>query len=269
MPPVVIDFAKLAEIGIKGIRRAAVFMGLGLNAANNPDFRNYQLSTIQNLPATALRMELIPSNVNNDTLAHFKTEFATWVIGNALREMIERFAIFLDNVHYTCQLVACSKNQLEAVEATERDKEFRFKGVAFKLRNLEARFSIKPNYPAFINSINQARNCLTHRTGRVGAEDCNVDQGLEVKWVGMDFQVELKSGTVMPYAEIIGVPLPEDGVFQVKFVERSKLFPTGGSVYFQMHELAEISNFMLTSITAVTDSALKYAKSLGIAIQTV
>lgn len=38
-----IDFKQVFDIATIGIRRAAVFMGLGINAANNPACNDYHL----------------------------------------------------------------------------------------------------------------------------------------------------------------------------------------------------------------------------------
>ena len=267
MPPVLIDFDRVTDIGLQGIRRAAVFMGLGLNAANDPAFNRYQLSSIQDVPTKTIRIELIPSNVSDDTLRHFKTEFAVWVIGNGFREVIERFAVFLDGIHHTCQVIACGKQKLDVMTAGKFDNIFRSKGVSYKLRNLSERFNVKPRYPDYIVSINQARNCLTHRLGIVGLRDCNLDQALEVKWLGMDFQIRLESGKILSEREIFGLTLPEPGTAQLKFVERSKSFPLREIVKFEMYELAEICTFMLNSVRDITTSAVEYARSVGVQFQ--
>lgn len=39
-----IDLPAISNIVDKGVRRTAVFMGLGINAANNPDFKQYELA---------------------------------------------------------------------------------------------------------------------------------------------------------------------------------------------------------------------------------
>lgn len=211
-------------------------------------------------------MELIPSNVNDETLTHFKGEFGIWVIANGLREVIESFAVFLDGVHHACQWIALKNQQLQPADAERRDKSFRRKGIKDKLDDLEMRFGIKSNHTQYLVSISQARNCLTHRLGRVGVEDCQEGEGLEVKWLGMEFQIELESGKVLTADEAFGMVLPEPGTFQLKFVERCKRFPVGSFARFEMEELAEICNFMLDSIRAVTTSAIEYAKSAGIQV---
>ena len=242
MPPVLIDFDKVGEVGLKGVRRAAVFMGLGLNSAHDPAFKSYQLSSIQNVQSK-MHIELIPSNVNDETLGHFKTEFAVWIIANGLREVTERYAVFLDGIHQVCQQIACSEQKLDTM------------------------FGVKPRYPDYVVSINKARNCLTHRLGKVGIEDCDQEQALEVKWTGMDFQIELESGRILSANEVFGVALSEPGTAQLKVVERCKSFPVGTFIRFEMHDLAEICNFMLDSIRSIAAAAVQYAKSVGVAIQ--
>jgi hypothetical protein len=269
MPAVVLDFDKLADIGLKGVRRAAVFMGLGLNAAHDPLFKNYQLSNIPNIESDLIRVELIPSNVNDETLTHFKKEFGVWVIANGLREVIERYAAFLDSIHYACLVMACNKQKLESANAQRFDRSFRFKGIEDKLCELERRFGIKPKHPDYIVSINQARNCLTHRLGQVGPEDCQDGKALKVKWIGMDHQIQLESGKIISLNKkgSESIVLPEPGTLQLKFVERLKSFQLGTFMRFEMAELAEICKFMLGSIQEVTTSAIHYANSIGVVFQ--
>ncbi len=268
MASLVIDFDKLADIGVKGVRRAAVFMGLGLNAAHDPAFKKYELSSIQNIEPSTIHMELIPANVNEETLSHFKREFGTWIITNGLREIIERFAVYLDGVNHACQWIAINKQNLQSDDAERLDKSFRFKGIVDKLRDLEVRFGIKPNHPEYLASINQMRNCLTHRLGRVGVEDCNGYQQFELKWLAMEFQIQLESGKIITATDVLGKVLPEAGTLQLKFVERCKPFPLGSFARLEMNELAEICNFILNSIRAVTTSAIEYAKGQGVQLVT-
>lgn len=46
MNQITIDFDKLKEIALRGIRRTAVFLGLGVNAARDENFKDYQLTGI-------------------------------------------------------------------------------------------------------------------------------------------------------------------------------------------------------------------------------
>lgn len=137
---IIIDYDKLAEIGIKGVRRAAVFLGLGLNAAYDPELKNYQLRSVHGVEQGSVRMELVPDTVSQETLDHFKVEFATWIIASGLREVIERFAIFLDGVNRVSQHIACTKKELEPAVAAQRDRSFRQRGIEYNFQKLSSRF---------------------------------------------------------------------------------------------------------------------------------
>jgi len=58
-----IDIDTLLELALRGIRRASVFLGLGVNAAIDPEFKDYQLTNLSNI-------HIIPANL----LEHFDTE---------------------------------------------------------------------------------------------------------------------------------------------------------------------------------------------------
>src|SRR5438105_1920638 len=87
-----INYDRILETALQGVRRATVFLGLGFNAANDPQFKTYQLSKIATLT-------LVPDDVDPATLTHFKESFGHWIVGNGLRELMETFAIFLDQIY--------------------------------------------------------------------------------------------------------------------------------------------------------------------------
>ena len=90
-----INLPIIQNIAILGVRRTAVFMGLGINAANKSDFKQYELANFTGL-------EFIEPISDEKTLDEFKSEFGRWIIGNGLRELIETFCIFLDEIHVVC-----------------------------------------------------------------------------------------------------------------------------------------------------------------------
>jgi hypothetical protein len=100
-----IDFSNIRETARKGVRRTAVFLGLGINAAIDSALRKYELSDISPI-------HLVPSNVPEETIAHFKTEFGRWIVANGLRELIETFALFLDRTHNACLFMASHKGKI-------------------------------------------------------------------------------------------------------------------------------------------------------------
>ena len=90
-----IDFGKILEVALKGVGRATVFLGFGVNAALDTNFNKYQLTDIA-------QIQLLPQEVDVQALSHFKDEFKTWLVGNGLRELIETFSVFLERLHEAC-----------------------------------------------------------------------------------------------------------------------------------------------------------------------
>lgn len=87
-----IDLDQLMDVALKGVRRTAVFLGLGLNAASRADFNDYELWKLAPKDANGnyegLTFGLVPDNAPSETLKHYKEEFGVWVINNGLRVSI-------------------------------------------------------------------------------------------------------------------------------------------------------------------------------------
>jgi hypothetical protein len=120
-----INFDQLREIALKGIRRSAVFLGFGVNAARDPKFANYKLTQIT-------QIQLVPENANNQVLSDYKDAFEHWIISCGLRELTETFAIFLDGVHRSCLIMATHKQRIPAEEASKFGPAFERKGIEDK-----------------------------------------------------------------------------------------------------------------------------------------
>jgi len=121
-----IDGHKILNIALLGVRRAAVFMGLGINAARDSRFREYELAHITGI-------ELVPRGVEDKVVDKFKDEFQLWIIESGFRELLERFALFLDSIHYHSLLLATNHRKIPPKDAEKLNKNFEFKGVAAKL----------------------------------------------------------------------------------------------------------------------------------------
>ncbi len=259
--PITISFAKIKEIALLGVRRAGIFMGLGVNAALDKDFKKFDLTEITQL-------QFISADIDDKTISEIKEEFGYWIISCGLRELIESFAIFLDNIHLASVHMAVSKSILSVEEAKKIAPQFPRKGIKDKLPLILERFGIGPKNPNYILSISKARNCLAHRRGIIGQEDCLTTKELEVKWLGFDIFIETPSGEVHTFpipAE--GIYLKNGGIAGVKFPERTKIFMIGEQIRFLPKDLAEICNSFVFSTNEICNSFLKYGNSIGIKIE--
>jgi len=259
---VTINYDLVLDTALKGVRRAAVFMGLGLNAALDPNYRSYELIDIAAL-------QLVPANADESTITHYKENFALWITANGLRELIEAFSIFLDQVYDTSQLIAVHKGQRSSDDATKSYKRFTEKGVRDKLQILGTDSGIVASHADYIGTIYLARNCLTHRLGRVDTRDCNEGSELVVKWIGLDFLITTKSGETAVMELPLKEPLllEEEATISVRSTVHEQKYGAGTVIHLPPKHLAEICMFIAEEAKSVIRSALEYARRLGVEIQ--
>ncbi|MGB8707303.1 MAG: hypothetical protein WCD72_05055 [Dehalococcoidia bacterium] len=267
MDTVNIDFEKLQQAAIGKVAQTALYLGLGINAANNPTFKEYQLSGITPL-------QFLPSAVDENTLADYKSLFSRWIVGCGFRGLIELFSVLVDEIYRVCLIVSSSNmgvivRPIDEKDFKKKEKNFSYNfGLEKKLTHLKNEFDVGIPNPEYFTTINHARNCLTHRLGIVGTEDCGNDDKLVVKWRGFDIYAESSDGTITPLQ-----PMPANGVFlegggkiKMNWIERIRKFPQGSLVLFSPAELAEICLYVNDSIIAMIGSAQKYAVGLGLPV---
>lgn len=96
-----INLDNILDVAIRGVRRAAVFMGLGVNAAMDTKFTNYQLTHLT-------KLQLVPT-VGPEVISHFKDEFKIWIEANGFRELVETFSNYMDALHQVCLVIKKGK----------------------------------------------------------------------------------------------------------------------------------------------------------------
>jgi len=256
-----IDFDRIKGIALRGIRRATVFLGLGVNAARNESITEYDLAET--------RIKLLPLKVSAQELKDMKQNFEKWIIWNSLRELIESFGIFLDAINQSCLLFATSKGRVSSKDADKRGPDFERQGVEGKLRTLRERFNITTKSENYFASINQARNCITHRQGRVGKEDLKGNDSFTPTWRAFDIIIQTPDG-----AEVsLQAPMPEGGIYLkdggtvgLKVLERLREYKLGDIIEFTPMDINEIC-FLVNQVSSeIIVSTINYAKELGIKI---
>lgn len=255
-----INLDAIEEVAKLGVRRAAVFMGLGLNAAYDDNLSDYGLTEIT-------QIQIVPPNADDKTVTHYKKEFELWIIMCGLRELIETFAVFLDGIQNACPLMAVHQGKMSEKEANIFRRNFSRKGIKDKLQLLENKFGVKTQNYEYLIYINQARNCLTHRRGVVGVEDCADNNELIIKWRGIDIFAENPSGEIIP----LDPPLPKKGVLlevggkiKAKWVERLLPFKKDTRITLSPRNLAEICNLILWSSNEIKMATIDYAQTIGV-----
>jgi hypothetical protein len=252
-----IDFGKILEVALKGVRRATVFLGLGVNVALDAQFNKYQLTDIA-------QVQLLPPEVNAQTLSHFKDEFKTWIVANGLRELIETFSVFLERLHEACFVIEHHVKPVALNNLAKQQATFGKYGLPDKITVLKRKFSVGPTHPAQLLTLNKARNCLTHRRGIVERIDCNLIDALKVNWLGADIFAQTPSGEKHQLKK--GLVLKEGGDIMMQFLERERVFPIRSVVRFSPQDLAEICWFFIREAGATCETAAEFAKSKNIPV---
>lgn len=267
-----IDLDQIANVAKIGVRRAALFMGLGLHAANREDFQDYELNKLPaNSRATAPTIEILPSGATPAQIKNFKREFSVWIIGGGLREILEHFGLFLDQVHSAALFILHNRglNNLGDPEILRKNFHGRA-GIGEKLRLIEERFSIVLPHTAYINSMYLARNCLTHRMGEVAAQDLKGKESLVVSWLAPDVFLRGEvSGKITPYPELIGKVTTEESMVCMKIVERSREFKLGERLELTQQDLWEICfSFNSFFVPEMLRLVVEFMKAHNVPIET-
>ncbi|MBM3653445.1 MAG: hypothetical protein FJX06_11490 [Alphaproteobacteria bacterium] len=265
-----VNIDNIAELAHIGVRRAAVFMGLGLNAAKRGDFNDYELHKLPIVPGqTGMPIDFLPSNLPEEAVRDFKEHFATWIIGCGLRELLEHYALFLDRVHESCLIVACKNKSLEIKNPQKAQKEFEKNlGIPGKLDTLLKRFRIAPDDADSIKSLYSARNALTHDLGIIKPERCWPGNLFHITWKTFDiFAQGEETGTIHTIPKLIGQKTLEPMVICGKAMMRERVFSIGSNMAFSQQDLWEICLFFsLFVIPSTRNGFVEFLKAEDVPI---
>jgi hypothetical protein len=261
MPKIVtIDLDRVWKpIGV-GIRRAYVFAGFGVNAANNPNHTDYHLPGL-------IKLSFAPQSAGGDLLGEYKQEFANWILGNALREVIESLEVTLGRLFEVCALVAQSKGTSRSRKVV---RDFDRKGAAGRLQIIATQFGLTSRHTPYIESLTWLRNCLTHRQGVVAAKDCNdrTAPGLKVNYLRFQLEQHFQSGDVVRVPPDIQEPLffKEQGALCARIVETERLFQIGSPISLSNPDIRDILFTCWNAGTELRSELLAYLKRLNIPV---
>jgi len=253
-----INFDKVLEKGLKGIRRSYIFMGLGVNSAEDDQLCNYQLTPVTNL-------QLLQDGLDKSTVKNFKDNYKEWVLNTAFRDALEAFHIFAEEL-FVCLILI--KKKEPSLGVVKKDIE-RFEKLPFpsKMEFLKKQFSVEPEFINHIKSINKTRNCLAHRGWVVSTKDYNnkPKSALVLSWRGMNMVLTDKVGERECHmSELVGVVTKHETQVGLRFTDRSKEFSAGQVITLEPKELAEILWYWTLEMKKLVNLSIEYAKSRGI-----
>jgi hypothetical protein len=249
----------------KGLQRAYVFSGFGLNAAADPCLTNFHL------PSKG-QMRFVPDAASPEVTEQYKKDFSMWIVANALREATETLGVSLDRLFEACLITDQVKNRLAELELGAL-MAFQRKGLPGKLKVLFERFGIKTGLADEFQSLTKARNCLSHRRGIVGAEDCTDAAKTKLVLEFSAFEVFAKqpdgSEVVLSDGALDkgGVVVKEGGEVAMRLAARQVEFPVGAVLRLQPNELSGVFSYVWISVINLRTAFIKLVADLNSALK--
>lgn len=255
-----LDYAPTREIVYIACRRAAAFMGFGLNAARNDTLTDFTLSREYSL-------HWFPDDLSTETIAEYKREFEGWIVAGGLRELIEGFSVFLDRLYELTLIASCNGQQLGS-DFHSRIAAVKNKGLPGKQLAFREEFAISSELAPFLKTLHEARNCLSHERGVVTPAYFNTESALEVRWRAFELFIKKEDGeetvlTLRQDAPPVG-PFDQSANVLMRQLVRTRTFAAGELMRFSFQDLAEICIFIYLAADSFFMPAVEFAKQHGV-----
>lgn len=250
-----LDYEHIIAGAKKGIRRSAVFMGLGVNAADDSEARAYHLVNDTNI-------QILPNEVTVDVIKSWKSDFRLWIVICGFRELVDHLCVFVDRLYKVSTLI---KRTYEAKDYAK----FERLGLDAKIDKLKAATGISCTHGDALSSFYPIRNCLVHRLGIVGDKDVEKNATLDFFYLRMASIFQLESGGVIEIPDIFApdsppFTTPESGMLALKFDLRKISFRKGDVVTLSPRTLTEALFFADLCVTAYAKEAIEFARANGV-----
>lgn len=266
-----IDLADLKDFAHIGVRRAAVFMGLGLNAAHREDFLDYELSKIPRTKGgQRFPIEFFSESLPADRVNYFKVEFARWIQDCCLCDLLEHHALLLDKIHLHGLVVHQSLGKLAEKDNPEKlHTKFRHEGIPGKHKTLCDRFGIDPEHSATIDQLYEARNALTHDFGVVLPKRCDANGNFVLRWPMFSFiGIGNETGKETPLAAMIGERTTEETTIALRVEQRETTYKAGERIQAGTEDLEEVLQFFAGwAIPSTLTKFVDFLKANGVGQQ--
>ncbi|NKK65649.1 hypothetical protein GFL88_19360 [Rhizobium leguminosarum bv. viciae] len=256
-PQIVLNYDALLETLRKAVRRSVVMMGIGVNAAETRPHVPHALAH-----DGGFGIQLVPEEVDNETKEHFADEFGKWVRANGLRELLESFSIYLQQLYFALYVIRWHTTNAPDKSLITPER-FERRGIADQIGELAKVLEVDDRSKLILASLNQARNCYAHRQGKVGHADLETDR-MVVTWNRLAFSIREPDGNVIPETEIFNRVLERGGTMLATFVAQERAFALGDELILQKHDLKEICLNVLQLGEAYYNQAVQAAIDAGL-----
>lgn len=251
----VIDLNRVYTEALAGIHRAYIFMRFGSYGLSISDFEDTELPG-------KMQILVVPEPMSEVALKDYTAQFKAWVVGNGLRELVETFSQFLDEIYLIGMGIAFPHDRIR------RMKLFHEASLRSKVQRLRDELQIEGIFARHFESFTAARNALTHGIGIVRQRDCTEGDELVITWRGIENYFVAEDGVRYRIGdEPSGVHLREP--IEIVRPDREKRWKVGERVQLSAYELTEICFMANYEAVDVTDSLRDFAKRHGTVLEAV
>jgi hypothetical protein len=254
MQTINIDYDAIIAGAKKGLRRSAVFMGLGVNSADDSSARSYHLVNDTNI-------RILPDEVAPEVIESWKSEFRQWIVICGFRELVDHLCVFIDRLYKASTLIQ------KTYELNDYNK-FERLGLDAKISKLKSATGISYAHGDALASFYPLRNCLVHRLGIVGDKDVEKSGLLDFSYLRMASIFQPESGGVIDIPDIFAPDskpfiTPEAGTLALRFELRKVSFRKGEVVTLSPRTLTEALFFADLCVISYAKNAIEFANEKG------
>ncbi len=256
-----LDPQELLNIIGVGLRRASAFVRLGLDGLESRGNGDFNLSA-------GMQYQFWNDRISDEERENTKNVYRAWLVGSCLREIDMFYGMFLDSIWECLQLVDLHGRVIE--KDLDFDRRFPGRGVAERQVLVADRLGAVSHYES-LNSLNLARNSLTHNAGIVRApRDCNgsTREVLRISWLALE-PVAMRGGATAAIEKypFDGSELPGKGGFGfgIRPAERAVTVAAGAPIELTREQLAELCLFHHILASQLVQAFGRHLESRGIA----
>jgi hypothetical protein len=253
-----INLPNVLEVALLGVRRAAMFIGLGVNAAENPAVIDYKIHGFKEI-------NLLPDDLPNHIIEASKRDFRQWIIGNGLTELLHQYSLFLDELYVVGLFVRNVRKSDDIILLRPRISAFRSRtSIASKLRSIHNELGLESQFRVHFHGFVNARNALIHANGRVLSEHCNNEakDRLDIAWPGFDVIVRDPTGEETECRPDVIVQAGSELLLHILI--RQRTFAIGEIIQFSPTDINEICYMVTRDARELVDGLTQTARTMGI-----
>lgn len=229
-------------------------MAFGLRSANDENLRSALIDS-------SFVYHFMPEPLPDDIAEQERRDFRTWIIGNALRELDQYFALFLDQCHQIIEIVPFHGRRPDIAGIEKRRRSFENDtNSSKKLQKLITRLAAPENMIPIFESLSATRNALSHNQGIVAQRHCPAARALTICWLGLGIMAD---GRLLP-THHSGIQFSATTTLSIEVSERTRSINVGKPIELDPHDLSEICLTYTVQSDRIGSSLANFVKSSGI-----